>query len=242
MEYTVSAIVPAYNEEKKIGHVLQVLAKCPSIAEVICVDDGSTDKTSLIAKSVKGVQNLQLNKNYGKAYAVAKGVEQATSDIVLFVDADIQGLTNGVINQLIEPLKSGKYDVVIGYRCSKMEATIGVPLSGERAYFRKDLIPHLCRFEKKGYGLELYLNYHFKHTRQKVFRMKGVYSYPKHAKYPYATATKLYLAETYQLVWEAIRQRNFLNYVINSYVRYVYFREQRVEDYFQYKNILRLIE
>lgn len=235
MEYTVTAIVPAYNRERNIGVVLSTLLGVNQyISEVLCVYDGNDNTTLQIIRSFPKVKLFHSQKRHGKAYAIAKGVEKAKGEIVLFIDADIKGLNANILRQLIKPLYSGKYDAAIGYRCSKMEATLGVPLSGERAYFRKDILLHKQKFKKKGYGLELYLNYHFKNKRQKFFRMKDVYSYPKHAKYPRITATKLYLEETHEVLQEIISQRNIFNYFLNSYVRYVYFREQSIRDYLRY--------
>lgn len=226
MKSGVSAIVPAYNEEKKIKNVLKALRRSKDINEIICINDGSTDKTAEILQSTPGLKVINLKRNHGKGFAVARGIEKAKGEIVLLVDADIKGLTDKHIAQLVHALKSGKYDFAIGYRSSRVEATVGVPLSGERAYFKKDLLPHLKTLEKKGFGaLELYLNYEFRNKRKKITQLKGVYSHAKHKKYSsYRLATKLYAAETYYILNEFIRRRNHLSYFLHSYLSYLYLR------------------
>lgn len=231
MKKKVSAIVPAYNEEKTLSAVLDVLIASSNIDEIICVNDGSTDKTANIIRSRPKIVGIHLRKNYGKAYAIAQGIEKAKGDIVLFIDADIFGLTDKNIQQLINPLKNGRFDCVIGYRCSRMEATVGVPFSGERAYFKKDLLPHIKHFEKKGYGLELYLNYQFNHKRKKICKLKGVFSYSKHHKYPYLTATKLYTQETYQVMHEIISKENSVSFFVNAYLYYVHVNNRQIFEY-----------
>lgn len=240
-KFIVSAIVPAFNEAKFVQSVLLPLIDSAYIDEVVCVDDGSSDSTPDQIRNMKGVTVVSLPKNHGKAYAIARGIEKAKGDIVLFADADIAGLTDRHIAQLLNPLKLGKFDMVIGYRSSAMEATVGVPLSGERAYFKRDLLPLVKQFEKKGYGLELYLNYKFKNKRKKIFQLRGVSSRSKGEKYPYLTAARLYAGETYQVVNEVVRQPNLFSYLLNSYVNYVHFKNERLTDYLQMKRFLRKI-
>lgn len=233
MKYTVSAVVPAYDKEVRISSVLKVLAKSKDINEVICVYDGNDPKTLRAVKSIKSVKLLQSKKRYGKANAMGRGVEKAKSDIILFVDADIRGFTEKTIKQLIQPLQSGNFDCSLGYRSSTMEASFGVPLSGERAYFKKDLDPHVRKFESMRYGgVELYLNYHFKNKRTKIIKLHGVYSYAKHHKYSRAKATKLYVTSAYQIINEIIKQNPM--YFLKSYMSYVYLGNKNLEEHLKY--------
>ncbi len=205
MDYEVTAIVPAYNEQKKIYTVLCALVASPYIDEVICVDDGSTDKTRKIAKSVSGVRVIHVGKNKGKAYAISLGISQAKGEVTLFIDADINGLSNVCIKQLLAPLGSG-YDATIGYRSGKFESLFFRPLGGERAYFRKDLLPYLEKFKKKGYGLELYLNNLYKKKRVKPVEIAVTNTW-KHNKQSYSIATWLTFLVVYEVFQELIRQQ-----------------------------------
>lgn len=220
--HKVSAIVPAYNEEMRIKNVLKVLASSSDVDEVICVNDGSTDKTLSIAKSVRGVRILSFKKNYGKAYAIAMGVTKATGNIVIFVDADLVGFNNESIHSLVIPLKTNKYDAAIGYRTGNMEKFVFKPLSGERAYFKKDILPLLLKIKDKGYGLELYLNYAFKDKCVKLLALKGVMHTLKHKKQPLNQAIKFSIIEVIDLLSEIFRQKNPVSYFIYSYLQSFY--------------------
>ena len=105
-----SVILPAYNEERNIGAVLDKLAK--TNYEIIVVDDGSKDRTSEIAKKY-GCICLRLNKNMGKGYACRAGAKVATNERLVFIDSDGQ-LDAKEIPSLLEHLANN--DVVVGTR------------------------------------------------------------------------------------------------------------------------------
>ncbi|HQI61599.1 MAG TPA: glycosyltransferase family 2 protein [Myxococcota bacterium] len=87
---SVSFIVAAYNEAKTIASVLEGIKKhTPGLLEVIVVDDGSTDNTAEIAKQ-HGATVVNLSPNQGKGVALRAGIEKATGEILMFIDADAQ--------------------------------------------------------------------------------------------------------------------------------------------------------
>jgi glycosyltransferase involved in cell wall biosynthesis len=113
----ISVIIPAYNEEKTIGNVLeetiQVMDALGLAYEIIVVDDGSVDRTREIASRYKATV-LSNGRNHGKGYALKKGFQHAQGDIVITVDAD--GAHNPKeIPDLINPLFNG-VDIVAGSR------------------------------------------------------------------------------------------------------------------------------
>jgi len=120
-----SLIIPAYNEEKRIGEVLDILTKKLKDYEIIVVDDGSTDKTKEIALS-KGVKVISYKKNRGKGYAVKKGFLNANGDLIGFVDAD-KSISYIYIERVFDALKDA--DVAIASRRSKdSKITVKQPL------------------------------------------------------------------------------------------------------------------
>ena len=101
----ISCIIPAWNEAARIGGVLQVVADHPELAEVIVVDDGSTDGSAERAEAVAArAANLRVIRggvNRGKTQAVALGVGAAAHDWLLLLDADLQGLEPAAVSALV---------------------------------------------------------------------------------------------------------------------------------------------
>lgn len=118
-------IIPAYNEEKRIGKVLQRMPDF--IDEVIVVDDGSKDKTSEVARGF-GTKVIRLEQNQGKGRAMSEGIKKANGDIIVFIDADGQHKPEEII-KLVKPIVNGEADFVIGSRLIKVQ--------GKRPLIRK---------------------------------------------------------------------------------------------------------
>lgn len=221
LKHSISAIVPAYNEEKKIKPVLDALVKSKYLHEVICVNDGSTDKTLEEIKKVKSLKIINLQENHGKAYAISRGILKAQGDIVLFVDADITGLKSESLKSLIRPLISGKFDAAVGYieyNCNGIAKRIYKPFNGERTYFKKDLLPHINKIKNAGYGLELYLNYAFKDKKVKIINLKNVGHIQKYEKQPLGLVIKLTIKEILDIADVVFRQKNPVLYFLSSYL------------------------
>ncbi|WP_056933539.1 glycosyltransferase family 2 protein [Thermococcus barophilus] len=121
----ISVIIPAYNEEKRIGKVLQRMPDF--IDEIIVVDDGSEDRTSEVAREL-GAEVIRLEQNQGKGRAMSEGIKKANGDIIVFIDADGQHKPEEII-KLVEPIVNGEADFVIGSRLIKAQ--------GERPLIRK---------------------------------------------------------------------------------------------------------
>lgn len=91
-----SVVIPAYNESKRIGRTLELLAdyfsKCGYPVEVIVVDDGSVDNTFDIARSFESkfpeLRVIRNERNLGKGGAVKRGILSAKGEFRLFYDAD----------------------------------------------------------------------------------------------------------------------------------------------------------
>lgn len=112
----ISIIIPAYNEEGKIKDTLDYIKDIDEINEIIVVDDGSSDKTTQIAKSVLSdkINVFTLDKNKGKGYALNYGLKIAmkNSDIIGFLDADL-GSSSSEVKKLITPILNNEADVII---------------------------------------------------------------------------------------------------------------------------------
>ncbi|MEM3408077.1 MAG: glycosyltransferase family 2 protein [Candidatus Micrarchaeia archaeon] len=91
-EPTVSFIIPAYNEEETILDTIKSVLKSDypkDKIEIIVVNDGSTDKTAEVVKTIKDKRVKLINKkNSGKADSLNKGIEKAKGEIIVTLDAD----------------------------------------------------------------------------------------------------------------------------------------------------------
>jgi len=121
---TLSIVIPVYNEEGFIEKTIKEVVGANSLGlkkEIVVVDDGSTDSTTLILKKIKNKSvknNLVLilkKKNEGKGAALKDGFKNTSGDIVLVQDADLEYNPNNYSN-LLMPIISGQADVVYGSR------------------------------------------------------------------------------------------------------------------------------
>ena len=114
---TLSAVVPAYNEEATIVTMLESLVAVELVEQVIVVDDCSRDGTATAVESVSSpkVELVRHEKNRGKTAAVRTGLERVRCDLVIIQDADLE-YDPQEIPLVVEPILAGRADVVYGSR------------------------------------------------------------------------------------------------------------------------------
>lgn len=172
----VTAIICALNEEKNIGRVLKVLLSSRDIGEVIVVDDGSKDRTSEIALKMRAKVS-RLPENRGKGNAMRVGVERATFDTIVFIDADLIGLTVEHISLLVKPILENKAMMSVGLRGRKgglpkffVKLDPLLAIGGERA-MKRFVFKNIPEKFIQGFAVETALNYYCK---KKNFPVKYV--------------------------------------------------------------------
>jgi len=125
MKPEVSIVIPAYNENERLGEPLQKILRYVSDtklnAELIVVDDGSSDATARIAEETFATtpaipaQVIKYDKNRGKGFAVKTGLRAANADVALFTDADLSTPIEE-LTKLTGPIIAGEVDVAFGSR------------------------------------------------------------------------------------------------------------------------------
>ena len=117
----ISIIIPAYNEAQNLRVLLPEIKKISLTSdnplEIIVVDDGSEDDTEKVARD-EGAHVLKHPYNMGNGAAIKTGLRNATGDVCVFIDADLQHPPQEIY-KLIEPL--GEYEMVIGVRRSSAQ-------------------------------------------------------------------------------------------------------------------------
>ncbi len=112
-----SVVVPAYNEGKTLVGVIKEISKLKEIAEIILVNDGSTDDTE---KKIMPFRNdkrfiyIKFLRNRGKGEALKAGIERARNEVVLLIDADLRNITAVKIKKIYMPVLKDEVDVARG--------------------------------------------------------------------------------------------------------------------------------
>ncbi len=126
-----SLVIPVYNEQENLpllfDAIHQTLDQLPHSWEVIFVDDGSQDESlnilrQLVERNPQHVRVIAFRRNFGQTAAIAAGIDHATGDIVILLDADLQN-DPADIPLLLAKLEEG-YDVVSGWRKNRQDNTL----------------------------------------------------------------------------------------------------------------------
>jgi glycosyltransferase involved in cell wall biosynthesis len=181
MNPLLSVVIPAFNEEDTLALIVGKVLEVPHLLEIVIVDDCSTDHTPDIARNLEAahpkVRYVRLPKNSGKTAALKEGFRLTRGEIVIVQDADLE-YDPAEIGGVIEPILSGRADVVYGSRFLVKRATRvlyfyhyvankGLTLLSnlltnlnmtdvETCYkaFRGDIIRNM-RIESRGFGFEI---------------------------------------------------------------------------------------
>ena len=111
-------IVPAFNEEKTIARVLERVLRQRCVAQVVIVDDASTDRTQEALRSFSGDRRVTIRRherNQGKGAAIRTALAAIEAPVVVIQDADLE-YDPAEYDTLIEPILAGRTDVVYGVR------------------------------------------------------------------------------------------------------------------------------
>jgi glycosyltransferase involved in cell wall biosynthesis len=171
MAPAVAVVIPAFNEEARIGGTVTAVRRLPLVRTVLVVDDGSQDNTALVARAA-GARVVRHQHNCGKGQALRTGVKRIREDIVLLLDADLEE-SAGYAGALLAPVVAGAADMTIarfprrrpaGFGLVRGLATWGIywlagvcvesSLSGQRA-MRRAVLERVRLVD--GWGIEVAL-------------------------------------------------------------------------------------
>ena len=114
-----SVVVPLYNESGNVialhTRIVEALNKLGRPYEIIFVDDGSRDATAEECRGLSPLRLIEFRKNFGQTAAFDAGFKAAQGDIIITMDGDLQN-DPADIPRVLEPIESGQYDVVSGWR------------------------------------------------------------------------------------------------------------------------------
>jgi len=223
----ISAIICAYNEEKTIKEV--VTAVCDYFFdEVIVVNDGSMDETDKILQHFTNLPNLKyiaLPENMGKGYAMAIGIQNATGEIMVFVDADLSNIKDEHFEQLITPVFNNEADLVLG---QPTETLIDYKINpfklftGQRALLKKDILPILKDMKTSKFGVETLINLYYQATEKRVkyVLLEGLKHPTKFDKTKsQSKALKEFVFEGHQIALAAFNNFNLLTTIVKNQIR-----------------------
>ncbi|MBN2472754.1 MAG: glycosyltransferase family 2 protein [Anaerolineae bacterium] len=210
----ISAIVCAYNEEKTLGGVLAALLDTPDVSEIIVIDDGSADGTVTVVDRYARhprIRGVVFPTNQGKGAAMAEGILLAQGEVLLFVDADLYNFEPRYAYQILIPLLDGEAGMVIGWP-RRGNNPLDIldpfrPLSGQRAAWRRDLLPLAPIIREAGYGVETLMNLYYRREglRMQYVALDGLFHPIKAEKFGPLGTLHAYLFEGWQIVRATLR-------------------------------------
>jgi glycosyltransferase involved in cell wall biosynthesis len=123
LQMDLSVVIPVYNEEESIQELTDWIERVCAVNrlsfEIIYIDDGSTDsswhKILTVAGNRQTVKGLRFRRNYGKAAALYSGFSEATGDVVITMDSDLQDSPDEIPG-LVKMIRYEGYDIVSGWK------------------------------------------------------------------------------------------------------------------------------
>lgn len=139
---SVFVVIPVLNESKRIASVVELALRSPLVREVIVVDDGSIDGTPELAEAAGA--RVITSSMLGKGASMEDGLLEAKADSILYLDGDLTGLAEDLVERMCAPLVSGAADFVkasFSRRAGRVTVLTARPLL--RTYF-----PEVAHFEQ----------------------------------------------------------------------------------------------
>lgn len=168
-----SVVVPVYNEEESlpvlVGEVKSALEGTGLSFEMICVDDGSSDKSVAVLRALTETHDwlrvCELRRNFGQTPAMQAGFDAAVGDVIVSLDADLQN-DAADIPKMLDKMHEGDWDMVAGWRAGRKDTFINRRLPSIIANW---LISRTTNVKLHDYGCTL------KATRRELMQQINLY-------------------------------------------------------------------
>jgi len=220
---SIAAIICAFNEEKTIKEVTATACDY-FFDEIIVVNDGSTDRTAEILAELSGLPRLKcitLPENKGKGYAMATGVENSTSEIIVFIDADLSNLNEEHFARLISPIFENEADMVLG---QATETLINYKINpfksftGQRALLKKEILLILEDVKTSKFGVATLINlYYQSHEKRVKYVMLVDLKHPtKFQKTSRNMAISEFVKEGHQIALTVFKNFKLVSKIVNN--------------------------
>jgi glycosyltransferase involved in cell wall biosynthesis len=219
----ISAIICAFNEEGTIIDVVTTVCDY-FFDEVIVVNDASTDNTDSILRELNDFYKftyIVFPENKGKGYAMATGIENASGEVIVFIDAGLSNLQEEHFAQLITPVFNNEADMVLGQVTeilidNKINPIKSFP--GERTLLKKDILPILEDLKSSRFGVETLIDlcYQSQGKRIKSVMLQGLKHPTKFEKTSQSTAIKEFAQEGHQIALTVFNKFKLLIKIIYS--------------------------
>lgn len=176
---SVGVVIPAWNEEHDIQKVLDTVGPVEWLSKIIVVDDGSEDQTLKVAQErAKKYSNMvvkRLPANQGKGSAMLAGVRLMGSEIdtIIFLDADLIGLSAGHLSKLFQPVNENQCEMSVaifkdGYWRTDLSQRYAPNLNGQRCLPRTAAEQALAPLVNSGYGVEIGLTQYARRNKWRI--------------------------------------------------------------------------
>lgn len=161
---SISVVVPVYNEEGNVAHLHQEIKEvCEAnnyTYEIIFVNDGSSDKTVQVCKTLRPLKLIRMRRNFGQTAAMDAGIKNSKYDYIVTMDGDGQN-DPADIPMMIEYLEEHDLDVVSGWRKHRKD-TFMKKFTSRGANFLRHILIH-DGIHDSGCSLKVYKRECFDH-------------------------------------------------------------------------------